>query len=569
MSLFKRLLTLCLAFLLSLGTLFGSATPVFAAAIMVNTTADTADAAPGNGICADSTGACSLRAAIEELNATEGGGAISIPAGSYIVNSPLIIEEAMNISGAGRDLTLLDGNGESRVLEVRSIEWLICDSTTNSVASYSQNGHRNPDLVPHNYGDIAIPGGIAVDGDNQVLRYDGESGEFKGAFVSAGLGGLAMPRGLVFHNESLYIASEATDAILQYDATNGDFIGTFVNPGSGGLDAPTDLAFGPDGDLYVISSDTQEVLRYNGSTGVFIKAFLSGGDMNLGNPSCLKWRTGANYGAALNLGGITIQNGYTSESISPTSGLVVEYGAWVSAWRVAIRNNQSPLTGGGVHNAGYLSLNDSEVSGNALTQVGNGVTPTGGGIYNSGTLRLNRSLVYNNFATRGGGISNGGLALINNSTISANRAVGSGGGIYNGIDGEVRLNFVTITDNQANAPYDNTVTISERVGGGIYNAAEAQIDMGNSILAGNTDGLTRYDAGFSPDCYSLNAGGIVSQRDNLVGILTDECLFEDANLAGLPFDQVGTAEMPLDIGCWWAGAVLGRNDEQYSPILYD
>src|SRR5271165_2182982 len=44
----------------------------------VTTTADTHDALPGDGSCADSTGQCSLRAAIEESNAAPVGATTSV-----------------------------------------------------------------------------------------------------------------------------------------------------------------------------------------------------------------------------------------------------------------------------------------------------------------------------------------------------------------------------------------------------------------------------------------------------------------------------------------------------------
>src|SRR3954470_13424194 len=61
----------------------GFSTNVNAATFVVNTTADTQDAAPGNGACADSGGACSLRAAITEANALGGADIITLPAGTY------------------------------------------------------------------------------------------------------------------------------------------------------------------------------------------------------------------------------------------------------------------------------------------------------------------------------------------------------------------------------------------------------------------------------------------------------------------------------------------------------
>ncbi len=49
----------------------------------VDTTDDTVDANPGDGICADINGNCSLRAAIMEANAGPGGQTIVMPAGTY------------------------------------------------------------------------------------------------------------------------------------------------------------------------------------------------------------------------------------------------------------------------------------------------------------------------------------------------------------------------------------------------------------------------------------------------------------------------------------------------------
>src|SRR5215210_21419 len=49
----------------------------------VNTTADTVDATPGNGVAADAAGNTSLRAAIMEANALAGADTINVPAGTY------------------------------------------------------------------------------------------------------------------------------------------------------------------------------------------------------------------------------------------------------------------------------------------------------------------------------------------------------------------------------------------------------------------------------------------------------------------------------------------------------
>lgn len=59
----------------------------------VNTTEDTTDATPGDNVCADASGKCSLRAAIMEANAHAGFEHINVPAGTY----------TLTIAGAGED----------------------------------------------------------------------------------------------------------------------------------------------------------------------------------------------------------------------------------------------------------------------------------------------------------------------------------------------------------------------------------------------------------------------------------------------------------------------------------
>ena len=49
---------------------------------VTNTATDTVDDNPGNGVCHDATGGCSLRAAVQESNYTGGSNAITVPGGT-------------------------------------------------------------------------------------------------------------------------------------------------------------------------------------------------------------------------------------------------------------------------------------------------------------------------------------------------------------------------------------------------------------------------------------------------------------------------------------------------------
>lgn len=92
-----------------------------AATFNVNTTADTVDAVAGNGLCADSGGVCSLRAAIEEANALAGADTINVVAGTYTLGSnlPAYTQVAdLSIIGANAASTIIDGVNSFRAINV-------------------------------------------------------------------------------------------------------------------------------------------------------------------------------------------------------------------------------------------------------------------------------------------------------------------------------------------------------------------------------------------------------------------------------------------------------------------
>jgi len=88
-----------------------------AAAFTVNTTADTPDANPGDGICADAAGHCSLHAAIDESNTLGGTNQVTLPAGTYLLSLPgaRVSNSNLTITGAGASTTIIDGNHSTTV----------------------------------------------------------------------------------------------------------------------------------------------------------------------------------------------------------------------------------------------------------------------------------------------------------------------------------------------------------------------------------------------------------------------------------------------------------------------
>jgi hypothetical protein len=431
------------------------------------------------------------------------------------------------IAGVGVGLYIADYFPNNRILRA--------DLETGDVTAW----------VDSDVGGLAQPNNLAFKGEDlfvtnasshQVLRYDGETADLVSVFVDSDL---STPRGLDFFGNSLYVADEDNDRVVKFDATTGDFQGAFVAPGSGGLDAPTEITFGPDGDLYVISRNTNNILRYNGETGNFVGVFVAGGNEYLGSPTCLEWRSNGE-GPKLNLSRVTLRNGLSTDT-DYTSGLTIHPGAEAMVQYVSVHSNKSSIYGGGIQNWGTLYLNSVEVRNNSLPTAGGGTTASGGGIFNAGKLTIWRSLIAGNLAVRGGGIANEGVVNMVNSTVSGNRASGGGGCIRNVGDGVLNLSFSTITDNHAQVAEFGGDEDWYDVGGGLANFEPALVYMSNTILAGNTDNRTRYEADHSPDCYSPTLGKLISYGDNLFGVLNGNCVPHDTST-----DLFGSPEVPLD-----------------------
>ena len=154
--------------------------------------------------------------------------------------------------------------------------------------------------------------------------------------------------------------------------------------------------------------------------------------------------------------------------------------------------------GGGVYNAGTLTINNSVISENLATE--RSFFPPlrlygfGGGIYNTGTLTINRTTINGNTAhglvqAAGGGIDNRGKLTINASTLSDNSAsVGGtcgsctvgGGGIANG--GTLVVNNSTVTGN-----YTRSGVTNGSENGGIVSSASLSIH--SSTVSGNFGGI--------------------------------------------------------------------------------
>jgi DNA-binding beta-propeller fold protein YncE len=150
--------------------------------------------------------------------------------------------------------------------------------------------------------------------EGRVARFDGTTGAYLGDFVPLGSGGLSIPTQLVFGPSvedggslDLYVVSTGTDSVLRYDGTTGEFLGAFVASGSGGLVGPATMTFGPNGDLYVANlySSDLSVKRFEGPSestpGAFVETFVPAGSGGLRAPAGLIFGPDGNDDGQLDL----------------------------------------------------------------------------------------------------------------------------------------------------------------------------------------------------------------------------------------------------------------------------
>jgi DNA-binding beta-propeller fold protein YncE len=127
------------------------------------------------------------------------------------------------------------------------------------------------------FSDIAFgrDGQLYVCGAEGIFRYDAATGASLGLLVPVG-GRLTSPSAFTFGPDGhLYVCDRNSDSVLKFNARTGAPMKAFVPSGRGGLSAPAGLAFGRNGCLYVSSSENNRILRYNGRTGQFAGAFIT------------------------------------------------------------------------------------------------------------------------------------------------------------------------------------------------------------------------------------------------------------------------------------------------------
>jgi hypothetical protein len=208
----------------------------------------------------------------------------------------------------------------------------------------------------------------------------------------------------------------------------------------------------------------------------------------------------------ITISGLTISNG-TGSGLGNTHGAGIQNSGYLTLNNSVVTGCQTNGVGGGIVNFGRLTLNSSIVTGNKALS-------SGGGIYNGGTVTIDKCTISSNTdRSVGGGIFNSGIAQIDKCTISGNATINSnggigGGGIANENNGSnsasLALSNCTISGNSA------------AMGGGSVENSLDDVNASSNLIISNCT--------FSGSFNVLNDGG---------SVFVDNTIFFETGAGGL------------------------------------
>ncbi len=496
----------------------------FAASFTVDSTDDAVDATPGDGSCATEAGACTLRAAVQELNASQPGGSIDVPAGTYVLTidpsgdagdaaTGSLDVTGGTITGAGRDTTIIDGGGLDDVFAFGPLEGRISALTV-------QNG-----LV----GIVNHTRTLEID-DVLVLEND-----------DAGIVGPNL----------LLMNSEVRDNDGPGVSTSGNFpqiIGTTIRHNAGrGIEGSAES-------LTITDS------RISGNAAVG-----DGGGIAFCEYMTLTKTIVTNNSATGNGGGIA-SNGDCAPTVARSGRAVGPFFGKLTVIESVVNGNRALGDGGGLWVGAGLLLDRTNVDNNDAGGNGGGVWVAGGALPD---LVINQSSITRNEATDGGGVyklvGTSGRESVVNSTIAENRATGSGGGLHL-TAGTFGLHNVTVAGNVADDDEDGSGD-----GGGLRADSDQPPVIENSILAANVD-----PGGEAPDCVgSLESAGYdligTTAGCTVTGDQTGNVVGADPHLGPLQDNGGPTLTMALlaDSPALDAGDPTGCSDHEGAILATD
>jgi CSLREA domain-containing protein len=552
-----RLVALAAA-LTSVGIVVPQASSVFAAGpFTVNTTVDAPDASPGDGRCVATNGLCTLRAAVQEASFNSPASTITLPAGSYALNTAdpraynggsskaLQIASNVTINGAGSGTTIITGSPGEGVLDVQAYIPQRTPNPSVSVSGVTVTGGGamfGAGVTTGRSVNLSLTD-VVITGNSAAVVNSAGAGIF--AFGEAGYSStITLNRVTVSNN----VAWVGAGIVAQYPVNmviNNSLISGNValGPYAGGIR-----------NMGAMSVNNTVIVGNLAGFGPFGSA--GGGGVYNGSPPNA---AGGERSTFTMTGGGIIYNTVSQGVISNGGGLLNETAGTANLTDVTIAENVAFEGGGILNDQGTVIITSSDVTGNKAYY--------GAGIYNNdftpsnqfnALMSINRSSITGNVATDfqcptnlipagnlcggGGGVfnENADVSLVN-TTVADNTASTFGGGIYN-----LQLGGGTSTVHLTNATVSSNLGLRE--GGGVLNNAGG-LQAKNSIVSDNLAWFGTSDCFLVPPAYNTSFGnnittdgrcGFVQAGDKVSTALLGPALFNGGRTVTLaPF--VGSA----------------------------
>ena len=468
---------------------------------VVNTTNDTIDINPGDGICADAAGQCSLRAAVMEANANMNGAdptnpantqdTILLPAGTFRLTIPpgptfdastghLDINDSVNIVGAGPVATIIQAANGDQAFSILDLTpanapdpGLQGPGITVSIASLTISGGQATAADFFNLGGGAIAWDAGTDGTgtlnlNSVALSGNSSTAAGGALAVSDFGlnpdsGVTISNSVISNNTALIAGGGiSTSGTLSLTLSNSQIVNNQTSDSNPGDGSPQQ-----GGGLFLFSPNP---------TASFIHA------------STISGNTAG--GAGLGQGG----------GVWTVQAMVIDQGSVIS-------NNHAGADGGGVW-AGLFNATDS-VNVFAATISGNTAAGNGGGIQvdrsNTGNFTVLLSRILGNSSGVGGdGLNNASAAPVvaDDNWWGCNVGPATPTSPCDHVQGVTPASLVTLSLGTSPATL---------LSGG-SSQLTAAFQNGNSVFAQNLNAFTAVPASFS------NAtGGLLSNAQIVTG----------------------------------------------------
>jgi CSLREA domain-containing protein len=406
----------------------GAVMTLFANPFVVTSTGDGGDADTGDGVCADLLGSCTLRAAIQQANATAGADVIqfaiaasgvqTIQPSSALpaVTGPVTIDGTTQPGYAGQPLIQLDGSnaGTSSGLTLAAgsggsvVEGL-------DVANFDPTGNdQNAAIVVQSDGNTiqgnhlgTNPAGTAAAGNRQGLYVTGNGNVIGGTTAAARN---VISGSTQFNGPGVWVSG-------QNNVIEGNYIGTDVtgaaaipNSVAGILIDGSDNTIGGTtaGARNVISGNSNYAgVKFNGGTGNVVEGNYIGtdatGTQKLGNPEGIWLASGGNVigGAATGAGNVISGNNSVGIELQPLGSIAQPTGNQILGNLIGTNASGSAA----LANSGTGIALSTGAVGNTIGSVGAGNVISGNG---------DRGILI-----RGDGTSNG-LTLTSGNTIAGN-----------------------------------------------------------------------------------------------------------------------------------------------------